>query len=108
MTKRFQAMMKDKEKVQDKLQAWETMRKILPRRKPTCFFSACVKFYRPSMTCDLCLGLRGPASKRSGHCNARKKTKVSSYFARSHPGHIALYWAKLSHGMEEETASLQI
>ena len=59
--------MKDKKTVKDTLQAWETMRKTLPGRTPTCFCSACVEFYMASMTCHLCLGLRRPKSKQTGH-----------------------------------------
>ena len=41
--------------------------------KPTCFCSACVQYYKVSMTCSLCLGVK---SKKSGHQGDCKKGKI--------------------------------
>ena len=63
MTARFQAMLRDKSKIEETLKAWEPVRRTFNDRKPTCFCSACVQYYKVSMTCSLCLGFK---SKKSG------------------------------------------
>ena len=64
MTARFQAMLRDKSKIEETLKAWEPVRRTFNDRKPTCFCSACVQYYKVSMTCSLCLALM--KSKKSG------------------------------------------